>query len=369
VELIGPRRALRVGMAFAGAAAGYPAVMPRLHRVTAAMPGIARRRRGRGFSYEDARGRSVNDEHTVERIRSLAIPPAWNDVWICPDPAGHLQAVGTDAAGRRQYLYHEAWRTRRDVQKFRRIERFAERLPELRSACNASLRERRLTRDKVLATAIRLLDEGSFRIGSESYARDNGTYGLATLRREHVSVEGDRITFDFTAKSGKRHVQTIVEPRLARTVRALKQRRGGGGDVLAYREEGRWIDIRSSDINDALHEMAGEDFSAKDFRTWQATVLAAVLLAVKDHELTADSSRRRGVTAVVRDVAEHLGNTPAVCRASYIDPRVIDAFLEGSTIARTIRGIDLDTPFDLPVRQRIEQAVLDLVQGSVPAAA
>jgi DNA topoisomerase IB len=344
-------------------------MMARLRRVTATMPGIVRRQRGRGFSYEDARGRPVSDDETIERIRSLAIPPAWNDVWICPDPAGHLQAVGTDAAGRRQYLYHDAWRTRRNVQKFRRVERFAEQLPQLRSTCNAALRLRGLPRDKVLATAIRLLDEGSFRIGSESYARANGTYGLATLRREHATVEGGRVTFDFTAKSGKRHVQTIVEPTLARTVRALKERRGGGRELLAYEEDGSWVDIRSTEINDALHEIAGEDFSAKDFRTWQATVLAAALLAQKDHERTGTSSLRREVSAVVREVAEHLGNTPAVCRASYIDPRVIDAFQDGSTIGSAIRGIDLDAPFDLSVRQRIERAVLGLLQGDVPAAA
>ena len=333
------------------------------------MPGIARRRRGRGFSYEDAQGRPAHDDATLERIRTLAIPPAWNDVWICPDPSGHLQAVGTDAAGRRQYLYHDAWRSRRNVQKFRRVERFAEHLPELRATCDAALRRRGLTRDKVLAAALRLLDEGSFRVGSESYARDNGTYGLATLRREHASVDGDRVTFDFTAKSGKRHVQAIVEPRLARTVGALKRRRGGGRELLAFQQDGRWNDVRSTDINDALHDMAGEDFSAKDFRTWQATVLAAVLLAEEERELTQISSRRRGVTTVVREVAEHLGNTPAVCRTSYIDPRVIDAFMDGSTIAGAVRGIDLSAPFDLSVRERIERAVLDLLQGSISVAA
>jgi DNA topoisomerase I len=344
--------------------------MTRLRRVSGQVPGISRRRRGRGFSYDDARGRTVTDTDTLERIRSLAIPPAWTDVWICPWPDGHLQALGTDSAGRRQYLYHEAWRARRDIQKFHRVERFAEALPVLRAMCNGALRRRGFPREKSLALAIRLLDEGSFRLGSEAYARENGTFGLATIRRGHVQIAGSRITFDFTAKSGKRQVQTIANARLARIVRTLKERRGGDHELLAYQEDGRWYDLRSADINDHLHELAGDGFTAKDFRTWQATVLAAVLLASRDLEPENVTSRRRAVTAVVKDVAEHLGNTPAVCRASYIDPRVIDRWMEGTTIADVIRGIDVDAPFDLATRERIERAVLDLLrEGSRSAAA
>jgi DNA topoisomerase IB len=217
--------------------------------------------------------------------------------------------------------------------------------------------------------AIRLLDEGSFRLGSEAYARENGTFGLATIRRGHVQIAGSRITFDFTAKSGKRQVLTIADVRLARIVRTLKERRGGNHELLAYQEDGRWHDLRSADINDHLHQMAGNGFTAKDFRTWQATVLAAVLLASEDLEPENVASRRRAVTAVVKDVAEHLGNTPAVCRASYIDPRVIDRWMEGTTIAGAIRGIDIDAPFDLATRERIERAVLDLLQDGSRAAA
>lgn len=343
--------------------------MTRLRRVSAQTPGISRRRRGRGFSYEDGGGRAITDGDTLERIRSLAIPPAWTDVWVCPFPDGHLQALGTDAAGRRQYLYHEAWRSRRDVQKFRRIERFAEALPGLRATCDDALRKHGFPREKALALAIRLLDEGSFRLGSEAYARDNGTFGLATIRRGHVQIEGPRITFDFTAKSGKRRVQTIADARLSRIVRTLKERRGGNGELLAYQEGGRWHDVRSVDVNDCLHEATGGDFTAKDFRTWQATVLAASLLANKDLERRDVTSRRRAVTATVKVVADHLGNTPAVCRASYVDPRVVDRFFEGSTIAHAIRGIDVDAPFDLVTRERIERAVLDLLRDNSGAAA
>jgi DNA topoisomerase I len=341
----------------------------RLKRVSSNAPGISRRRRGRGFSYEDRRGRPITDEDTLERIRSLAIPPAWTDVWICSDPNGHLQALGTDAAGRRQYLYHEAWRARRDVQKFRRVERFAEALPGLRAECDGALRQRGFPKEKSLALAVRLLDEGSFRSGSESYARDNGTFGLATIRRGHVTIEGTRITFDFTAKSGQRRVQTIEHARLARIVRSLKERHDGNHELLAYEEESRWRDISSGDINAFLHELTGDDFTAKDFRTWQATVLAATLLAVAEMERQESSSRRRAVTAVVKQVSEYLGNTPAVCRASYIDPRVIDRSLEGITIEHAIRGVDVDGPFDLPTRERIERAVLELVRGDADAVA
>jgi DNA topoisomerase-1 len=343
--------------------------MTRLRRIDARMPGISRRRRGRGFSYQDARGRTITDDETLRRIRSLSVPPAWTDVWICPLPDGHLQALGTDAAGRRQYMYHETWRTRRNVEKFRRIERFAEALPDLRAAADEALGLRGTPRRKALALAVRLLDEGSFRLGSEAYARDNGSFGLATIRREHVRIEGSRITFDFTAKSGKRRIQTITEARLARVVRTLKERRDGHPDLLAYREDGRWHDIRSADINAYLHEEAGDDFTAKDFRTWQATVLAAALFAGKEGALQSGTSRRRTVSAVVKEVAEHLGNTPAVCRASYIDPRVIDRSREGTTIAFAIRGIELDAPFDRATRERIERAVLDLVRGDVRDAA
>jgi DNA topoisomerase IB len=331
------------------------------------MPGISRRRYGRGFVYTHANGRRVRDTATMRRIRELAIPPAWTDVWICPDERGHLQAVGTDAAGRKQYLYHDAWRKRRDRQKFDRAVRLARRLPSIRRICERDLAARGLTRERTLAGAIRMLDLGSFRIGSETYTEENGSYGLATLRRSHVGVRGNEIRFDFAAKGGKRIVRRIEDPPLARLVRSLLRRNGGGRELLAYRDGGGWHRVRSEDINAHLKDLADEEVSAKDFRTWHGTVLTAAMLAQRERELTSVSSRRRTVSAVVGEVAGVLGNTPAVCRASYVDPRIVDRFMNGETIELP-RGGDVH---DDRVRRRIEAAVLELLDdvGSADQAA
>ena len=339
--------------------------MTPLRRVHWTTPGISRRRRGRGFVYTHANGQAVRDRETIARIEGLAIPPAWTDVWVCPDERGHLQAVGTDAAGRRQYLYHHAWRERRDRQKFDRVLRLARRLPSMRRVGRRHLTLRGIPRERALAGALRMLDLGFFRVGSESYTEENGSYGLATLRRTHVHVRGDEVTFDFAAKGGKRLVQTIKDDELARLTRALLRRDGGGRELLAYREHGTWRDVRSDDVNDYLKELADEDVSAKDFRTWHATVLAAARLAAVEQELTSVTSRKRAVSAVVKDVADALGNTPAVCRASYIDPRVIDRFMNGETIELPAGG-DLR---DDRVRARIEAAVLDLLGDERSSAA
>jgi DNA topoisomerase IB len=282
--------------------------------------------------YAHANGRRVRDAATLSRIRALAIPPAWTDVWICPDERGHLQAVGVDAAGRRQYRYHDDWRIRRDRQKFDRLLRFAATLPRMRRDAKRALSGTAPTKERVLAGAVRMLDLGAFRVGSETYAEANGSYGLATLRRSHVRVEGDEIRFDYVAKGGKRQVQRLHDADVARLVRSLLRRKGGGKELLAYREGNAWRDLRSEDINAFLKELADEEISAKDFRTWHATVLTAVLLASAEEELTSVTSRKRVVSTVVKEVAEILGNTPAVCRASYIDPRVIDLFLDRETI-------------------------------------
>jgi DNA topoisomerase IB len=331
--------------------------MSALKRVRCTSPGISRRRQGRGFTYVHPNGQPVRDDATRERIRSLAIPPAWEDVWICPVERGHLQAVGTDAAGRKQYLYHEDWRTRRDRQKFDRVLRLARRLPTMRRVCDRDIVSRGLSRERVLAGAVRLLDLGFFRIGSESYTEENGSYGLATIRRDHVSVSGGEVRFDFAAKSGQRRVQAIEDPALARLSGALKRRKGGGAEFLAFRDGTAWRDVRSEDINGYLKELAREDISAKDFRTWHGTVLTAALLASHEEVLTSVTSRKRVVSTVVREVADALGNTPAVCRASYIDPRVIDRFLNGETIDLP-RGKDLT---DDRVRRAVESSVLDLL--------
>ena len=336
--------------------------MSALKRARSTGPGISRRRQGRGFTYVHPNGQTVRDDATRERIRSLAIPPAWEDVWICPDERGHLQAVGTDAAGRKQYLYHEDWRTRRDRQKFDRVLRLARRLPAMRKICDRDIATRGLTRERALAGAVRLLDLGFFRIGSEAYTEENGSYGLATLRRSHARVSGDEIRFDFAAKSGQRRIQSVRDPGLARLTSALLRRKGGGRELLAFRDGKTWRDVRSEDINAYLKDLADEEISAKDFRTWHATVLTAALLASEEQGLTSVTSRKRVVSTVVKEVAEALGNTPAVCRASYIDPRVIDRFLDGGTIALP-GGRDLT---DDRVRASVESAVLELLDPDGP---
>ena len=320
------------------------------------MPGLSRRRRGRGFSYLDAEGRPVRDEVTLERIGALAIPPAWEDVWMCPDANGHLQATGIDAAGRKQYRYHDLWRERRDRQKFAEVVGFARALPRLRRRIARDLKagdDGAPTRERVLACAARMLDLGFFRIGSESYAAGNGSFGLATIRKDHVRIAGDDVVFDYPAKSGQRRVQAIADPDVRAVVSALKRRRGGPDELLAYRSGRRWVDVRSEDVNDYLKDRAGASVSAKDFRTWNGTVLAAVALARRADRPSSKTGRRRAAAAAVREVAVFLGNTPAVARRSYIDPRVIDCFLAGDTIA----------PAHKRGRRAIEAAVLDLIAG------
>jgi DNA topoisomerase I len=328
----------------------------RLRRVRANDPGLERRRSGRGFSYVDRRGTKISDPTVLARIKTLAIPPAWQEVWICADERGHLQATGVDQAGRRQYLYHQAWRARRDAEKFARLESFAERLPRFRRHVTRDLRRPDVSRERVLAGAARLLDRGTFRIGSEEYASRYHSFGLATMRRDHVRVSDGEARFDFVGKAGRRHIVAIDDKDLIPLLRALKQRRGGGPELLAYRENGGWRDVRSADVNGYLQEVLGPEFSAKDFRTWHATTLAALELAVADAPTTR-AGERRVIAEVVREVADELGNTPAVCRRSYIDPRVFDRFREGVTVdPPRIRS-------DERWRAEAERRVLALLRG------
>jgi DNA topoisomerase I len=335
--------------------------MARLLRSDCSGPGIARRGRGRGFEYLDEQGRRVTDPEVLVRMRDLGIPPAWRDVWICPNPRGHLQATGNDAAGRKQYLYHPDWRTRRDAEKFAEMERFARTLPALREHVQHDLEaESGYSRARVAACAVRLLDRGFFRIGSEEYTE---SFGLATMRKEHVTVtQGGEMVFDYPAKSGVRRIQAVVDPPAAGIVAALKRRRGGGDELLAYKDGRRWRDIRSEDINAYLKEATGDGFSAKDFRTWNATLLAAVALSVSGEVAGSPTGRKRAISRAVKEVAHYLGNTPAVCRASYIDPRVFDAYRAGLVIGRPLREAADTEPGELPIHQRaLEEAVLDLI--------
>ena len=324
---------------------------------------MRRVRRGRGFSYQDEHGNPIKAPEVLDRIRELAVPPAWEDVWLCSDPLGHLQATGIDAAGRRQYLYHPRWRERRDREKFERMLTFAELLPRLRRRLVRVLDadDDGLTRDRVLAAAVRLLDVGMFRVGSEQYAEEDSGVGLATVRKEHVHVHGDTVEFDYPGKGGTRRLQVIEDPVTIDVITALKRRRGGPEQLLAYRERRRWHDLRSDDINEYLKEQLDGEFSAKDFRTWNATVMAAVTLAANGREAASKTARKRAINESVRAVAELLGNTPAVARRSYIDPRVFDRYLSGWTIAGALERIpDLDVADDR-VRTRVERAVVDLL--------
>jgi DNA topoisomerase IB len=317
-------------------------------------------RAGRGFRYLDPDGRPVPAAER-ERIQQLVIPPAWQDVWICPWPNGHIQAVGTDAAGRRQYLYHPRWREKRDREKFDHVLEFAAVLPGVRQVVTRELAGRGLTRDRVLAAAVRLLDLGFFRVGGERYAEDNGTYGLATLRREHVSFSRGEIVFCYPAKGGYERVQAVADQQVVRVIRALRSRKEGGDALFAYHKDRDWHDVHSQEINNYLKELTGLDVSAKDFRTWNATVLAAVGLAVSPVPRTSVSSRKRAVARVVREVSEYLGNTPAVCRKSYIDPRVIERYHRGDTIADDLDKLGEVADGSLAIQGAVEQAVLRLL--------
>ena len=344
--------------------------MARLRRTDVSGPGITRRRRGRGWEYHDESGEKIGDLETLERIRELAIPPAWQDVWICPYPNGHIQAIGTDVAGRKQYRYHQRWREARDRIKFERMAEFAGTLPTLRETAARDLRKRGFPRARVLACAVRLLDRGFFRIGGEEYAEENESFGLATMLKSHVTL-GDEgvITFDYPAKSGKQHVRSVVDPPVYRVVEALKRRRAGGRELLAFQADGAWFDVKSADINAYIKEATGGDFSAKDFRTWSGTVLAAVALGVSAPYTRTPTARKRAVTHAIKEVAHYLGNTPAVARASYIDPRVFDRYLSGVTIGGALEALGEGSDLGSPAFQgAIEEAVLDLIgNGNGPA--
>jgi len=342
--------------------------MPRLRRVDCSIPGIRRVNRGRSFSFvDDSTGETIDDAETLARIDELVIPPAWKEVWVCPYPMGHIQATGIDQAGRKQYLYHQRWRERRDREKFAGMVEFARAMPALRTDIEEILQtDTALTRERVLACAVRLLDRGFFRIGSEDYAARNDTFGLATMRKEHVTLEGGcHMVFDYTAKHGKRAVRGVVDPLVYDIVAQLKRRRLGGPELLAYRVGRQWRDIKSGDINAFLKETTGGDYSAKDFRTWNGTVLCAVGLAVSGEVAGTPTGRKRAVARAIKEVAHYLGNTPAVCRASYIDPRVIDAYSGGLIISEALEQVaDELQPGDLPIHQpAIERAVIDLLAG------
>ena len=332
--------------------------MPRLRRSNPARPGLTRRRAGRGWVVLDAAGQRVADTEVLARVRALTIPPAWKDVWICPDPHGHIQAVGTDAAGRRQYRYHDVWREHRDRAKHERVLAVGERLPAMRRRWKRDLDRPELDRQRVLAAAARLLDLGLFRVGGEEYAEENSTYGLATLRRDHVRVRQGRLVFDYTAKAGIRRQEIVDDPAVADVVAALRRRRDDPNpELFAYRSGGGWSDVKSTTVNEYLREVSGLDMSAKDFRTWHATVLMAAVLARHIPVPRSQTARNKAVRAGYVEVSEALGNTPAVCKASYVDPRVVDLFHDGTVIELPVRKRS-----DEALRAALEREVLDLLR-------
>jgi DNA topoisomerase IB len=303
--------------------------MVRLRRTSSSSPGWARIRHGRGFRYLDEDGAAL-EEIDIDRCRKLVIPPAWTDVWICPVENGHLQAVGTDVAGRRQYLYHPDWRVRRDLEKFEKMQGFAAALLKHRAASRRDLGNEDLGLERVVATAFNLLDLGMFRIGSDRYAEENGSYGLTTLEKQHVHPAGRGVSFAYAAKSGQEVEVTVRDDRVCQVLEALRRRGGGGDRLLAYKAGNRWHNLDADEVNTYIKNLLGEDFSAKDFRTWRGTAIAALSLAQADRRTP--TARKRSVAAAMRDVAEHLGNTPAIARSSYVDPRVVDLFNDGITV-------------------------------------
>ena len=308
----------------------------RLRRSEVSGPGLRRVRRGRGFSYHDSDGHVLTDEAILERIRDLVIPPAWKNVWISAHPNGHIQAVGTDAAGRRQYLYHEKWQEERNEEKFDRVLEMSSALPDMRRRIAADLRRRGLDRDRVLALALHLLDLGYFRAGGEQYADENNSFGIATLLCEHVALQREAVEFDYPAKSGVRRTLTIDDPEVVRSVRALLRRPDRTDRLLVCRNSSDWADIHADDLNARFKELVGDEYTVKDLRTWHGTVLGAVAFVDADPPSN-KTVIKRVESAVMKEVAEELGNTPAVARGSYVDPRVVQAYEEGVTIAAGVR--------------------------------
>lgn len=308
----------------------------RLRRSVLSTPGIARKRRGNGFAYYGPDGKVLSDPETRQRIKDLVIPPAWKKVWISQYPNGHIQAVGVDAAGRRQYLYHSAWQQERAEEKFDRVLELSTRLPVWRAEIAKDLARRGLTRRRVLALALRLLDRGYFRAGGEQYAEEHESYGLSTLLCEHVAIRGDAVEFDFPAKSGVQRTVDVEDPEVVRAVRALMRRPDRSDRLMVCRTASGWIDVRAADLNARFKELAGDDYTVKDLRTWHGTVLAAAAFADADPAVSRRVAKRVEA-AVVKEVAEELGNTPAVARGSYVDPRVVTGYEQGLTIATAVR--------------------------------
>ena len=332
-----------------------------LRYVDDGMPGLTRRRSGKGFRYLDAKGAAVRDETTLARIRSLAIPPAYTDVWICPRRNGHIQATGRDAKGRKQYRYHPDFREAREAAKFGHVMAFADALPGIRARIDADMGRRGLPREKVLATVVHLLETTLIRVGNDDYARTNRSYGLTTLRDPHVRIAGSDLTFRFKGKSGKEWNLSLKDRRVARIVKACQDL--PGQELFQYLDgDGARRDVTSGDVNDYLREITGQDITAKDFRTWAGTVLAA--LALREFEsFDSEAVAKKNVRSAIEAVAARLGNTPTICRKCYIHPQLIDCYLEGGLLLQVKDAVETELSEELASLRPEEAAVLSLLRN------
>ena len=332
--------------------------MAGLRYVNDALPGIRRKWSGRGFAYFQPDGRPLRDREALERIKKLAIPPAWREVWICPRPNGHLQATGRDARGRKQYRYHQRWRAVRDEAKYGRLLAFSEALPAIRARVDEDLRQPQLSRARIVAAIVRLLERSLIRVGNEEYARANGSYGLTTMRARHVRIEGDRVRFRFRGKSGREHRVALSDRRLARVVRRCQDL--PGQVLFQYQvKSGEFEPVDSEDVNEYLRETTGQEFSAKDFRTWAGTVLAASELVAAEPP-TSNAEATRMVAQAVAAVSEQLGNTVAVCRRCYIHPVVLEAY-QDATLGAAFEAAAAEPPVGSNGLSAEERAVQTLL--------
>jgi DNA topoisomerase-1 len=328
-------------------------------------PGIARRKRGKHFHYVDADGDPVKHADTLARIKSLVIPPAWTDVWICRQPLGHLQATGRDARGRKQYRYHPRWRAQRDESKYERMLKFGKALPDIRAAVDAALKLPGLPREKVLATIVYLLEATMMRIGNEEYARENKSFGLTTLRERHVRLDGSKVEFRFRGKSGVHHTVQVQDRRLANTIRRTLDL--PGQELFQYvDDDGDPHTVGSADVNAYLQSIAGEDYTAKDFRTWSGTVLAAVAL-LEYEKYDSEAQAKKNIVQAIETVAKKLGNTPTICRKCYVHPAVIESYLDGTMLTALRQRARDELKQDLHALRPEEAAVLALLQQRLQA--
>lgn len=338
-----------------------------LRYVSDRQPGYTRKGRGKGFSYFDTKGEPIRDKTRLDRIRAIVIPPAWSHVWICPSPNGHVQATGLDARGRKQYRYHARWREASESNKFQGILRFAEALPSIRARVAADMKRPGLDREKVLATVVKLLEITLIRVGNAEYAKQNDSYGLTTIRKKHVDLDGSDIHFHFTGKSGQVWDLSVTDRRIAKVMRTCSEL--PGYELFKYRgDDGELHDVTSSDVNAYLQEITGDDFTAKDFRTWAGTVLAAMALD-EFEKFDSEAQAKKNVVAAIEHVSRQLGNTPTICRKCYVHPHILDSYIDGTLAGLLREEIDETVSEEFPDLSPEEVLVLSFLRQRLDDAA